>query len=473
MSLFGTERFFAPQNTPQPPQKGPGRYFEVFWQNMGGLMGANLICCAGFLPLALGVSLGLVFENFWLTLLGGGIGGALAGVCWTPMLALALEAFAGGTRGWLARWKRTALAAARPSAAAGAAAGLAGGACLLVGSFAARLLGSQGASPFLVWAMLAVDCLLLSLAAALAGAVLCLPQGQKGGGEQAGQPAFVKDALVLLVRAPGAVAASALMLLLWCILAVGLFPVSVPFALVVGFWPPALFCAQLLGEPLQECFPDRAWPGQEESLPAGTRAPGRSGSTSGLTVQQQSEIFWRRRGPVVIVLVGAVALLAWGGSRLLLNREPDIQIAVVHAEALPDGVLDALEASLAARVGDLNGDGAAIAQVNDYTVVFDGSARDADRQTAGATLLVSDLAMGDSTLYLVEDPDSFLARYADQVEPEALLWADCPALAALDAGEYSRLEQIGTSLPGQQLLGPLTVLVSHSADPAVREALLG
>lgn len=472
MSLFGTERFFAPQNTPQPPQKGPGRYFEVFWQNMGGLMGANLICCAGFLPLALGVSLGLVFENFWLTLLGGGLGGALAGVCWSPMLALALQAFAGGTRGWLGRWKRAAFAAARPSAAAGAVTGLLGGACLLVGSFAARLLGSQGASPFLVWAMLAVDCLLLSLAAALAGAVLCLPRG-RGADREDARPAFARDALLLLVRAPGAAIASALMLLLWCILAVGLFPVSVPFALAVGFWPPALFCAQLLSEPLRECFPQLVWPGQEESLPAKSRAAGHSGGRDGLTAQQQSEIFWRRRGPVVAVLAGAVALLAWGGSRLLLAREPDIQIAVVHAEALPDGVLSALEASLAGRVGDLNGDGAAIAQVNDYTVVFDGSAQDADRQTAGATLLVSDLAMGDSALYLVEDPDGFLARYADQVEPDAALWADCPGLAALDAGGYSRLEQIGTTLPGQQLLGPLTVLVSRQADPAVREALLG
>ena len=175
----------------------------------------------------------------------------------------------------------------------------------------------------------------------------------------------------------------------------------------------------------------------------------------------------------MVIAAAAVLLLAWGGSRLLAPR-PDIEIAVVHARPLPDGVLEALQRSLAARVGDVNGDGRAAAQINDYTVVFNGALQDVDRQAAGSTLLVSDLAAQQSVLYLVEDAEGFLARYADQVNPAgARLWADWPALAALDAGSYARLEAMEADLPGRQLLAGLTVLPARDADPALLQALVG
>ncbi len=141
MGLFGMGRFVAPQNGAPQPSKGPGRYFAAAWENLGALLGANLLCCAGFLPLALGVSLGVVYQNFWLTLLGGALGGALAGPCWTPMFSLSLQAFCGGTRGWLRRWRRAALAALGPSALAGSLLGLLGGAVLLVGRLAGEGIG--------------------------------------------------------------------------------------------------------------------------------------------------------------------------------------------------------------------------------------------------------------------------------------------------------------------------------------------
>ena len=133
----------------------------------------------------------------------------------------------------------------------------------------------------------------------------------------------------------------------------------------------------------------------------------------------------------------------------------------------------ALEDSLAALVGDRNGDGRALVQVNDYTVVFDGSAENVDVQTAGSTLLVTDVAAGVSALYLVEDPQGFLERYADKVNATgALQWKDCPALAGLDAGSYAALEDIATDLPGQGLLGTLTVLPSQSAEDDILTLLL-
>ena len=132
----------------------------------------------------------------------------------------------------------------------------------------------------------------------------------------------------------------------------------------------------------------------------------------------------------------------------------------------------ALEDSLATLVGDRNGDGVARAQVNDYVVVFDGSAANADMQTAGATLLVSDVAAGVSALYVVEDPEGFLARYSDRVDgARRALWADCPALAGLDAGTYSTLEDIETDLTGQSLLAPLSVLPSLDAGDGAPDLL--
>lgn len=149
----------------------------------------------------------------------------------------------------------------------------------------------------------------------------------------------------------------------------------------------------------------------------------------------------------------------------LLNRvEPDLQIAIVHGETLPDGVLAALEDALSARVGDLNGDGKAWVMVNDYPVVFDGSATDTDIQTAGMARLVTDVVSGDSALFAVADVDGFLANYADKMGGNAaVLWEDCPGLAGLDAGVFSTVEDIYTDVDGQTLLAGLTVFPTRSA----------
>lgn len=451
MDLFGLNRFFSAPDRAQKESKGPARFFRTFWDNLGGLLAGNLLTFAGFLPLALGVSLGLVYENAWITLLAGCLGGALAGVFWTPMLSLSVQALRGGTQGWFRRW-RSGLARALPaSAAAGAVLGLLGGGLLGVGGFASGLLAQGDRSPLPVWVIMALDLLLLSLAAALAFPALC-----------AGDPS-PRAALEMLLRDPLRTLAASVGLLAWGLLLVGLFPVSVPFATVLGFWPPALLCAQLMLPMLEDAFDLSACIGEEEKHSASASlAPG-----------QRGEIFWRRRWPVVVILTVVFGLLLWGGADLLIRREPDVQIAVVRAQPLPDSVRTALEASLAALVGDRNGDGKALAQVNDYTMTFDGSAADADMQTAGSTLLVTDIAAGVSTLYLVEDPQGFLARYGDKVSGEhSALWKACPSLAALDAGTYTVLEDMASDLSGQELLAPLAVLPGRNAEDKLLEILL-
>lgn len=455
MDLFGLNRFMDGSGSGASDKKGPGLWFQTLWDNLGGLLGGNLLAFIGFLPLALGVSLGLVYENLWITLMFGAAGGGLAGVFWTPMLTLAFQAFRGGTRGWLGRWRRAALWAALPAAGAGAVLGLLGSGLLLVGGFFGRLLAQGSGSPLMVWMVLAVDFFLLSAAAVLLFCALCVGgKGEKPSG---------KRILALLFAAPGRTCGAAAGALLWFGLGVSLFPASVPFALVLGFWPPALFTAQLMLPGVEECF----------QLPQWEREGTDSAQKHGPGAKEAGEIWWRRRWPAVVIAASVIGLLLWGGNQLFAFREPDLQIAVVHAEPLPDSVRGALEDSLAALVGDRNGDGAAVVQVNDYTVVFDGSAAGADAQTAGATLLVTDVAAGVSALYLVEDSEGFLARYADKVDAQApAAWGEYPVLAGLDAGTYSTLEDIVTDLPGQTLLSSLTVLPGLSAGDGVLEMLL-
>ncbi len=457
MDPFGLNRFFRAPEDGRPPKKGPGRYFEVLYDHLGAILGANLLTCLGFLPLAMGVSLGIVLENLWLAALAGAAGGAVAGPFWTAMNAIALQAFRGSSAGWFGRWRGAMARSLGPAAAQGAAVGLLGAGLLTAGSFFAALLGDGGRPALAVWIVIGLDLFLLALGAALLFPALPLC-GEGFGGR-------LRRGLSMLAAAPGRVLGAAAGLLAWGALLVGLFPVSVPLSLAAGFWPPALLSAQLLLPPLCAAFDveDGPW-SVREPAPAPER---------GLTAGQRTEIWWRRRWPLVLGLVVCVSLLAGALGTLLNRREPDLQVAVVHAEALPDGVLSALEASLSARVGDLNGDGTAWVMVNDYPVVFDGSAKNPDVQTAGMARLVTDVAAGDSALFAVADPERFLAAYGDKVDGDrAALWGECPALSGLDAGTFSTVEDLSADLDGQSLLSGLTVLPARSAGEQAL-ALLG
>ncbi len=441
----------------KPPRKGVLRYLQVFWENLGKLLLGNLLCCVGFLPVALGVSLGVTYGNFWLALVGGAVGGAVAGPVWTAMFDLALRCFGWHVDGWFSGFRHTIKNTWKSAAPQGAVLGAILSTLLAVGSFASDLM-EQGVVPALVvWVALGLDFFLLSLAAALLFPPLCFerqPFSQR-----------VKTALGLLMDAPVRTLAATLGILIWGALLVGLFPVSVPLAAVLGFWPVALLTAQLQRPGLldrcgeQEEPPDPAYYGKE---------PGQ------YTIGQRSEIWWRRHWGVVLAIVGCVSL-ALGVIRTLVNiQEPDLQIAVVHADSLPDAVVSALEDSLAEAVGDLNGDGAAVVLVNDYQVVFDGSATNADVQTAGSTLLVTDIAGNESSLFVVEDADSFLELYENKVDGEAAkTWSEYPILAGLDAGTYSTVVDIEENLSGQDLLADYTVFAADSADSDALALLLG
>ena len=444
----------GPGVDPGAPRKtGLARFWEMLSRDFGSLLGANLLCFAAFLPAALVTSLGLVYENFWITLIGGLAGGALAGPFYAALADTVLRTLQDDPSGWWDRWRHALGRYWRPAALTGLVLGVLIAAFLFVGNFfvAAMQLGELPALP--VWLMLGVDFLLLSLFGVTLPFQIIL-----------GREGFVprlKDGALLLLHHPARVAAAAVFQLLWWALVLAIFPVSVLFAIPIGFWPAALVTGQILYPALCSRF----------DIPEYRPAP--SARLDGrYTLGQRSEIWWRRHWGWVIAAVAVVSCGLGVAYTFASRSQPDLEVAVVTPDQLPDEVTAALQDSLAAYAGDDNGDGHTVVQVNNYTVTLDGTPSDPDLQTAGSTMMVSDLSAGYSTIWIVSESDAFLELYGDKVDGDAaVLWQDCPVLTGLDAGSYSTALDIDTDQSGQDLLSGCTVLPLKSGDRTLFDTL--
>lgn len=436
-----------------PRKKGAARFWEMLTRDFGSLLGANLLCFAAFLPAALAVSLGLYLGNFWVSLLGGLAGGALAGPFYMALADTALRTLQDDPTGWFARWRRALADHWRPAALTGLALGGLIAGFLFVGSFFLAVM-QQGELPALpIWVFLAADFFLLSLFGVTLPFQLALGK--------AGFRARLKEGALELLHRPARVAGAALFQLLWWALLLALFPVSVLFALLFGFWPVALLTGQLLYPVLRSRFdlPDRA--------PAPDAAP-----AQGYTMAQRSEIWWRLHWGWVMAAVGLVSFGLGVVYTFVSRSEPDLEVAIVTADYLPDAVVTALQDSLRPYAGDKNNDGHVVVQINNYTVTLEGTAADPNLQTAGSTAMVSDLSGGYSSLWVVAQPEAFLELYGDKVDGSAAVrWGDCPVLTALDAGGYSTDLETDTGDSGQELLAGCTVLPLAEGDRTVFDAL--
>lgn len=431
MNFFGN---YFNRSTPEnyTPKTGIARYLEVFWDHMGKLLGMNLMCFAAFLPAAMGLSFGMVFQNFWLTCLGGLVGGFLFCPVFLSSLSVSLCCYLNAPMSWFTLLVHQLKAGHKRTALEGAVFGGIAGCLLAAGQFFWKLVEIGSLPAPIIWLCLCLDFFLLALLFVLLElplAVSIQPVKQR-----------LHDGLfMVLMTAPVRICSAALVLLLWCALGISLFPVSIPFAVVVGFWPLLLLLAQLW-------LPVHELSALEELAVK--------------TEPQQSPGKPKRRnlGLILGILVAFSILLGIVQFRSAYQK-PDIQIAVVHSEALPDSVCEALEASLEALVGDRNGDGTEQVLLNDYVVSFDGSAADMDVQTAGMTRLITDLNARDSCIYIVEDADGFLSAYADLMNTEQThMWSQLSVLSGLDAGTYSDLDAIQQDLYGQALLSDYLVI---------------
>ena len=156
-----------------------------------------------------------------------------------------------------------------------------------------------------------------------------------------------------------------------------------------------------------------------------------------------------------VVLVGIAVSL--GCSVLGIGQvKPDYQVAYVGENPLPDGAAVAIEEAFASLGDDLNGDGKVVVRLNQYA-----SGGDPGLAASAEVQLMADILDCESYFFLLEDPEQFQASYHslsrldgswpeegdDSARGTYLGWNQCPALAAMELGEYSD-EVLGKTVTG-------------------------
>lgn len=135
--------------------------------------------------------------------------------------------------------------------------------------------------------------------------------------------------------------------------------------------------------------------------------------------------------------------------------QPDLRVGYVAAQPLDQDTAARLQAALEGIGEDINGDGQVVIALEQYVVVFRGTAADANAQMAGIARLSADLCAADGpAIFLLDDPAGLqqsigALQYLDGTQPpeeppyDAQNWRrmvydlhDCPLLAEiLDAPE--------------------------------------
>ena len=243
-----------------------------------------------------------------------------------------------------------------------------------------------------------------------------------------------------------------------------LFPVSVFWAVLVGFWPPGLAAMQTLFPVLRQEY------GVEvRSIPRPT-APDKP-----LTAQEQKKRsranWWYYNWGIVAVAAMVIVGVAYVAHGLLTTVDPDYTVAVVTAEALPDEAVQRLQTALADYAEDANGDGAVVVQVNNYTWSADAALTDMNGQMAGATQMNTDLANGESKIWILDDPEGFEQAYGALSEKlgaewqtKLIPWRSQPALSGLELGSYNTAADGSQTVDIQSRFAGYSVAVFDASD---------
>lgn len=190
-----------------------------------------------------------------------------------------------------------------------------------------------------------------------------------------------------------------------------------------------------------------------------------------MTKKQKIKNWWHYyKWYVIIGVILSAALVHLAGSSLgLFTKSPDLQIAYVGAQMLPEDTVTALEQVFASLIEDFNKDGKVIVQVNQYTGNSDtGDVEAAYYQYASEITLVADISSCESYLFLLEDPQSFQREFQILAEPDGscpgdgdysvdgkcIRWTQCSLLSSADLGSYTILAA------GQEITGSSQDLLS-------------
>ena len=226
-----------------PRKKGPARYFEVLFRDFGSFFKANLLCAAGYLPFFFLAGAGLLSVSLPLTILGGVLGGVLAGPCLAGLHDTILRALRDEPGFWWHIYKRAFKNNWKGSLALGGVLGLlVSGQLFMVWCWmwGALQLDAMGA------ALLALNILLTGMCAPFAFGQLVLMEMPLG-------LLFKNTLLLALSQAPWALLMAAVQAVYWIGMLL-LFPVSLLWVVFLGFIPVTLFCQQIVYTRLDKLF---------------------------------------------------------------------------------------------------------------------------------------------------------------------------------------------------------------------------
>ena len=444
----------------EPEKKGLARFCQMVGRDLGQLLGTNLMVCALCLPAALGVSLGVTLLSLPLTLVLGAVTGLLVGPAMLILADCALRSLQNDPSQWLPRAKQTLSARWKTACAFGAMGTLVLGLLCFVSAFLFEAAAQQGYYPGLaILVFLALDFLVLAV-----GGTLCAASLPLEAPESLSPGALLRRAGKLLLTAPGRCVAAGVVMLAGIGGMILLFPVSVFWAVLFGFWLPGLAAMQILFPAL------RAEYGVE------VRAiPRPAASDKPLTEQEQKKRsranWWYYHWGIVAVAAVLVISVVYVAHGLLTTVDPDYTIAVVTAESLPDEAVQSLQTALEQYADDANGDGTVIVQVNNYTWSANASLTDMNAQMAGATQMNTDLANGESKIWIIEDPEGFEQAYGALSEKlgadwqDALIpWQNQPTLSGLDLGSYATTADGSETVSIQSRFADCKIAVFDASD---------
>lgn len=457
-SLYGREGHGIDPN--EPEKKGFARFCQMVGRDLGQLLGTNLLVCLLCLPAALGVSLGVTLFSLPLTVVLSAATGLLVGIDGLLLAECCLRSLQNDPSQWLPRAKQSIAAHWKSACAVGAVGTLLLGLLCFISAFVFDAAAQQGYYPGLaVLVFLALDFLVLAV-----GGTLCMAALPLEGSGHLSFPALLRRAGKLLLSAPGRCIAAGVVMLAGIGGMILLFPVSVFWAVLFGFWLPGLAAMQTLFPVLRQEYGVQV---RTIPRPAAPEKP--------LTAQQQKKRsranWWYYNWGIVTVAAMVIVGVAYVAHGLLTTVDPDYTVAVVTAEALPDEAVQRLQTALADYAEDANGDGAVVVQVNNYTWSADAALTDMNGQMAGATQMNTDLANGESKIWILDDPEGFEQAYealseklGAEWQTKLIPWRSQPALSGLELGSYNTAADGSQTVDIQSRFAGYSVAVFDASD---------
>lgn len=444
----------------EPEKKGIRRFLQMLGRDFGQLIATNFLVCALILPAALGVSLGIILLNFPLTILAGILGGMVAGIGLLLMADCTLRSLCNDPSPWLGRAGQTLSSKWKKALPLGAILiTLLGGLCF-VWSFLMEMMaaGRYPGSALLVF--LGFDMAILAVVGSLMTAALAAsPAGEDSMGQ------LLRTAGHFFLFAPGRALAGSAVIFAGVAVLILFFPVSTFWAMLFGFWLPVLVAMQIFFPVLREIYSldvERAGPPAEEDDQYLTEKQKKSRARSN---------WWYYNWGVVVAAVVVVVAVIYVVHGLTSTVDPDYNVAVVTSDTLPDASALQLQQVLESYGVDRNMDGAVVVSLNVYTWSADADYTDMNSQMAGATRMNTDLANGDSGIWILADPAGFEAAYGalsetlgENWEDQLVSWTDVPALADADLGSYDTSADGSTSQSVQDLFAGYKIAVLDDSD---------